>query len=105
MLPDIVRVLCWDFDAWVVGSAADPGKSNINDYDVIVPPGNWLAVANILHLLPITANSFGGWKVRLSAVTVDVWPCTINEFIARATTFPTYLYQPKCGLRLTCNPV
>ena len=58
-LPRLVTRLCMIHDAWVVGSAAQPGAGEVRDYDVLVPWPRWNEAA---LLVPRDArpNAFGG---------------------------------------------
>lgn len=70
-MPDLVRALCWNYGAWIVGSRAANFHSS-SDWDLIVHPESWMKAAILLRTQGhIEANSFGGWKVNHY---IDVWP-------------------------------
>jgi hypothetical protein len=90
-------------DAWVVGSAAQPGAGEVRDYDVLVPWPRWNEAA---LLVPRDArpNAFGGWKCKdvddtLGRVfEVDVWPDDLGRFMTCALA--AHAWHPRSGSRL-----
>ena len=98
-MPEIIRVLCWGFDAWIVGSGATAlvgDDTTTSDYDVIVPPQNWRGAALMLRTHPIIPNYFGGWKLVVTPLHIDVWPSTLEEFIMVVpSTYNLTMYHPK----------
>jgi hypothetical protein len=96
-LPPLVALLTNFHEAWIVGSAADPGVKKPRDYDVVVPFRNWRAAAG---LIPKDAwvNSFGGWKSVSAGVEVDVWPGDLDVLLQHPKT--SYIWQPHTGTRL-----
>jgi hypothetical protein len=89
VLPALVGKLAYTCDAWIIGPAAavDADMSTVRDFDVLVPPANWLQAA---QLIPPDArpNTYGGWKCQSEGREVDVWPedlgkrlpCPLNKF-------------------------
>lgn len=93
--PRIVCCLVNKFDAWIVGSAADPNKaSKPRDYDVLVPFAMWNSAAS---LIPVDSkpNSFGGWKFRDGDVDVDVWPGDLCWILTSPKT--KFAIHPRSG--------
>lgn len=84
--PKIVRKLCMNYDAWIVGSTAADyvnGIEEINsDVDVLVPITQWDQGAS--HMIPSYAelNGFGGvrWTTD-SEIEVDVWTGSVTNFV------------------------
>lgn len=99
-MPEQVRFLCWEYDGWVVGGAASGGEPP-RDWDVIVPPAHWIPVAHYLKTWHPQMNSFGGWKLNLGDVSLDVWPTSLDGYILRTRrTDPLVVWHPKSGVRL-----
>lgn len=96
-LPRLVVSLTNQFDAWLVGSAADPKSTNPRDYDVIVPMYEW---HKAVHLLPpdATMNSFGGWKCISDGKEVDVWPGDLGWLLQHPKA--RWALHPRTGIRL-----
>lgn len=89
--PIIVSQLVNCFDGWLVGGSAF--ETGPKDYDVVIDPGNWNKVA---QMIPKDAkvNSFGGWKFKdEGGVEVDVWPETLNSLMTNH--FVKNLYHPR----------
>jgi len=76
-LPELVCKLTYVCDAWIIGSAADPDKTDPRDYDLVVPYNKWKEASS---LIPSDArrNTFGGWKCISEGKEVDVWPDDIG---------------------------
>lgn len=100
-LPGTVASLCYSFDAWLVGSAADPATVEPRDYDIAVPWHNWHPAA---QLIPLDAypNSFRGWKFldprSVDPVEIDVWPCDLG-WLMQNDLFK-WAYHPRTGTRI-----
>ncbi len=105
-LPDVVRTLCWNVDAWIVGSAAENFRT-AKDWDVIVPHDRWSEAALICISHSPTANSFGGWKLHpKTGETIDVWPCSLDQYLITAPNVSQlFTVQPKRGLYVNSNNV
>jgi hypothetical protein len=97
-LPPTVSKLTHGFDAWVVGSAADPNNDNPNDFDVQVPYSTW---GQACFLIPKDAkvNSFCGFKFEEDGVTIDVWPGELGWIVQRPAC--KWVWHPKTGIFLT----
>lgn len=82
-IPKLVALLSVNFEAWIVGSAADPNNKEPRDWDVIVEFSQWEKAAS---LIPLDAkpNSFRGWKCFEEGVEIDVWPGEIG-FVMRSS--------------------
>lgn len=71
--PALVHKLCYDHEAWIVGSSANPDDENPKDFDILVPLSNWQQ-ASLLIPSDAIPNTFGGWKCISGGKEVDVWP-------------------------------
>ncbi len=97
-LPSIVKKLTHGFDAWIVGSAADPTNDSPNDFDVQVPYSSW---GQACMLIPKTAtiNAFGGMRFEEGGVQIDVWPGELGWFLQRPAC--RWAWHPKTGIFIT----
>lgn len=95
-LPKLVVALCTNFDAWIVGSAADPSNDNPRDIDVLVPIYSW---GQACHLIPKNAkvNSLGGWKC-FDDIEIDIWPGDLGWLMQSSRS--KYAWHPRSGIRL-----
>lgn len=82
LFPKFVNKISHGFDAWVVGSSADPTNDNPKDYDVLVPFSRWQEAC---MMIPASAkpNTFGGWKIEEDGASIDVWPGDIGWLMQR----------------------
>lgn len=100
VLPELVKKLCFEFDAWIVGSwvVTDCAK----DIDVIVPPEKWRNVLAMLSGQPFHFTSLGGLRVELSGqLPVEIWPDTLENFLSRLPRGKVgRIWQPRTGLIL-----
>ena len=82
-LPDLIRAILFDCDAFLVGSGAlwyiDMDAERPKDLDVIVAPDDWNRVTRMIGIDNFIAvlNSLGGLKVDGN----DIWMSTVNEYI------------------------
>jgi len=99
-LPRIVRLICSNSKAWLVGSAADPNNPTPKDYDVAVSFSEW---PNIALLIPKDAKPtlFGGWKFISDKKEVDVWPAEIIDIFAYSKC--EWMWQPSLNIRIRRN--
>jgi hypothetical protein len=90
--------LTHNFGGWIVGSAADPNNTQPRDYDVVVPHSRWNAAA---FLIPLDAkvNTFGGWKVTVNDIQIDVWPGELSWIMDRPAT--KFVWNPMSGARFS----
>lgn len=97
-LPKTILAWTTNFQAWIVGSAADPSNKNPRDYDVIVPYSEW---GRASHLIPKDAkvNSFGGWKFYDEdyQCEIDVWPGELSFILLYYNA--EWAWQPHYGKR------
>lgn len=95
-LPKLVLSLTHNFDAWIVGSAADPANTSPRDYDVLVPFSQWGPAS---QLIPRDAvpNSFGGWKCQSDGKEVDVWPGELGWLMTKPKA--KYVWHPASDTR------
>lgn len=96
-LPKIIALLTHNFDAWIVGSAANPVEANPRDWDILVPYHKWHAAVS---LVPTDAkpNTFGGWKFNVEGVEVDMWPGDLS-WLASHPLF-RYAWHPLSNARI-----
>ena len=94
-MPKSVKLFIQHFDAWIVGSAADPSKHIYRDIDVIIPFSKWNAASGLIPA-DCTRNTYGGWNYVEGGITVDVWPDDLNNAIR--TQMVEYIWQPKYKL-------
>lgn len=91
-LPSLVRILCANHDAWIMGGAAtvllesNGGRDrekldSVRDWDVHVPFHSWQAAS---HLIPKVAfpNRFGGWKITEQDTVIDIWPGDLGQIVS-----------------------
>lgn len=100
-IPQVVKTICWNFDAWIVGSSATALFNKAapdSDWDVIVPPERWNEAALTLVEHKPLSNSFGGWKIP-GRVVIDVWPDTLNAYLLKSPIkIECCAYHPKSGM-------
>ncbi len=85
-LPPLLLYILKNFDAWLIGSSINYVEGHTDtppkDYDCIVSPSDWLAVAQVLLTQEkIDINTFGGFKVLSKGILIDFWPQTLSEFL------------------------
>lgn len=80
-LPSIVKALCHNFDAWIVGGACI--EDNPKDYDVFVPLEQWEAACSLLPKdKSYQLNSLGGIKIVEDGVEIDIWTGSMHKFVS-----------------------
>ncbi len=89
--PPFVSKVTSYFNAWVVGSGADPENDDPRDYDVFVPIESWNSVC---CLIPSTAklNRFGGFKFVDGEKEIDVWTGDFQKLVQSG--FFKFAYHP-----------
>lgn len=98
-LPHLVRLLCLNHEAWIVGGGArvlaglEPGPPR--DFDVLVPHWQWGPASKLIPR-GSPANSFGGFKVTADGIEIDVWQGDIGWLLAHA---------PKTKQRVAVQPM
>lgn len=97
-LPAIVKKLTHGFDAWVVGSAADPNNDDPKDYDVQVPFSTW-GQACLLIPKDAVPNSFGGFRFEDDGMSIDVWPGELGWIFQRPAC--KWAWHPASGIFIT----
>lgn len=96
-VPRLVMVLCQTYGAWVIGSAAEPRRTEQpRDWDVVVSFSRWAEAAPCLPADAIP-NSFRGWKCDDAGTSVDVWPDDLARLMSSPRT--THLWHPASGAR------
>lgn len=97
-LPRLVRLICSNSGAWLVGSSADPANPDPKDYDIAVSFKSWGEVA---LLIPKDARPtlYGGWKFVSDSKEVDMWPDEIiNIFLCSKCE---WMWQPQFNIRIS----
>jgi|GEM_PF-3875622 len=81
--PRFARLILGQYNAWLVGGAADPKNKDPRDFDIVVEWEDWRHVA---MLIPKDAKIglFGCFKVISDGKVVDIWPGTLSEAIQSA---------------------
>jgi hypothetical protein len=101
-LPISVKHMVQNYNAWIVGSAADPSSTikQVKDIDVIISFSLW---NKVVGLIPenATKNNYGGWKYGDNGKIIDVWPDELNHFMS--SDMPKYLWQPRYNIRYVKN--
>lgn len=106
-MPVIVRALAFNHEAWVVGGAAEylvGAIDELRDWDVIVPIRNW---TDAQHLIPYQtpSNTFGGHKIDVNGIDVDVWAEDLDHFLMTATKGIKIAVQPRKQLIVSTQNV
>lgn len=87
--------------AWIVGSRADFTQEPREgaDWDLVVPSDRWSDAAIILYPYTqygsVKSTRFGGLRIVVESVTVDVWPGDVAELLTRP--FVAGAWHPKSG--------
>ncbi len=99
VLPAAVAKLVTVYDAWIVGSAADPhcDHTTVRDYDVVVSWARWQEAAMLIPSAAVP-NTFGGWKFLSSGREVDVWPGDLAWLMTAHKS--RWAWHPRTGTRL-----
>lgn len=97
--PKLVGTLVTLFDAWIVGSGADPtvDPTTVHDWDVMVPYRNWPKAALVIPK-DAKVNTFGGWKCTCQGRSVDVWPDDLDTVLNSHLNL--YAWHPRSDTRL-----
>lgn len=90
-------MLCANYDAWVVGSAANPAIEDPRDYDVIVPPSRWPMIAGLVPR-DATPNTFGGFKFTSDGCEIDMW-CGDMAWMMNQQPRTEWVWNPHLGIR------
>lgn len=87
-VPAVVRTLCFNHDAWIVGGAAEyltgQGKTLPRDWDVIVPLQEWFKVSKIFPTGSVI-NTLGGVKIKENNTEIDVWADDVGRYFQTVT--------------------
>lgn len=97
--PSLVRKLAMNYEAWIVGSAANHTTKELpRDWDVVIPITHWEQAAS---LIPSSAkpNTFGGWKCISDGMEVDVWPGDLGRLLTNSLT--SFAWHPRSGVRIS----
>lgn len=98
--PPLVSKLVWNYNGWIVGSAAKAGAdlSKVRDFDILVPFHDWPAAACLITKDAVPTR-FGGWKLISNEVEVDVWPDDVGRFLLKCPRKD--MWHPSSGIRIT----
>lgn len=96
ILPDPIKDLLLLSEGWLVGSSIIRLLEDISptDYDIIVPAEKWPAVFSYIRDKEPTFNSFGGVKIQIGDIIIDVWVESLDHFLHNVNIF-TYAYNFK----------
>lgn len=86
---------------WLVGSSISnilEGKTP-KDYDIIIKDVNHIATYSYIRQFPIEFNSFGGFRVKIDDLSIDVWIEELDHFLLVANGF-TYAYNFRKNLMI-----
>lgn len=91
-------------DGWLVGGSMESIilDKDVKDYDIIVP--DRAKFHNIINHLSkrsgrIIFNNYGGIKLKLEELNLDIWCEELSHFIMSARKL-TYIYNHKRGVLL-----
>jgi hypothetical protein len=105
-LPIVVRQLCFNHDAWVVGGAAKflCGLSQKKrDWDVIVPLHEWMQASKQFPHGSRT-NTFGGVKIESDGFEIDIWAEDVGRYFQTAGgSFDLIAVSPKTQQVCICS--
>lgn len=105
-LPDLVRTLCYTYDAWIVGGAAKymcGQTSNVRDWDVIVPPHQWPEACKVLPY-GSRVNTHGGVKATVGGYEIDVWAEDLGSYFKTVnSSFDSIAVSPRTQQVATCS--
>lgn len=100
--PDIVRTLCLNYSAFIIGSAAKyllDEEDSFRDWDIVVPLSQW-GLAQRLIPKDATHNTFGGSKVILHEKStnrthfIDIWAADISFVMDNNKDSIFYMVHP-----------
>lgn len=96
LLPPLVRAVCYNNDAWVVGSGALylTGGAPPRDWDLVVPLDQWCAACKVIPKGSVT-NSHGGARIVTDWMTVDVWCGDVARFLCQSPEPAPCAVSPK----------
>lgn len=102
-LPRELSNIAISYGAWFVGSAVEwllHGGPKPRDIDLFVPPQHWQAAVRALSKIAVEVNHFGGVKVELDGLSVDIWPMHLEDFFTVGHGQALRL-EPRCLLNPT----
>ncbi len=82
-IPAFVKSMVYSHNGWIVGGGAKylcGLKNEVNDWDVIIPIQNWQAAARGIPYKS-TTNTFGGIKVDMNGVYLDIWADDLGSYL------------------------
>lgn len=90
---------------YLVGSAArwliDDSVGVPFDYDVVIPPSEWHTVARLIPF-GTPANSFGGFRLTVDHVVMDIWAQDIVHYLTNCDNLAVRPFQGD-GFALTLS--
>lgn len=109
-VPSLVRLLCREYDALIVGSGAlwllNERDEIPGDFDVVVPPRFWPVVCKLFPRKSLL-NAFGGVKIlNKGGYSMDIWTDDIQSYFSNLPSddVPRVAYNPDKKLILRFEP-
>ena len=97
-LPLIVRSFSYNNNGWVVGGGAayllGLTSEQPRDWDILIPLEEWYKACKSFPVGSVT-NSFGGVKIKVDDIEVDVWGDSLSNFISTQNVWPNYAVHIK----------
>lgn len=100
LLPAQIKTVLLLSEGWLVGSSVEKllNGQDVKDYDVLVPSRELfqLTTAHLdnLNFIDFSLNTFGGLKVDLGTLSLDIWPEELGHFLQNCSAF-NYVYSLK----------
>lgn len=109
LFPETVRTLALISHAFIVGSSPEKlilgdNPATIKDYDLIVEPEYWeTCCLYLMHMnRDIQFNSFGGVKISVDGLRIDVWMESLYHHINSGNSAKV-LFQPYGNRTITIS--
>ena len=98
-LPEVVQSILITSEGWLVGNSVENliKGEKVNDFDIIVPSRElFQVVVKQLHCKNnfFGLNSYGGIKVILQDIYIDIWCEELSHFLMSANSV-NYVYNHK----------
>mgnify|MGYP000325991193 CR=1 FL=1 len=97
-LSPFIRTLLYVHDGFVVGSGADyligNTETSPRDWDILIPLSKW-SVAMKSIPKGSASNTFGGIKINIDNVSVDVWSQDLSDYLVNLPVRNFSIVHPK----------
>lgn len=97
-----IKAILLSTNGWLVGGAisAIEKKEEPSDYDIIVPNRDLYRkmVVQLTSFYPFKINTYGGLKVQIDDITLDIWCEELSHFIDTANDLSHLYNHKKCIL-------